>query len=114
MITEHDLDEAIAACEGEIKPNASTCMKLASFYTIRDHLSGRTQSPSETYSGADNAGNRRPYNVMNDESTSEFMRLISVVDINDAVVIIDELMDTIQVMSPRLYSGVIRKLRNII
>lgn len=38
MITEHDLQEAIAECQGERNPNAQTCIKLAAFYTIRDHL----------------------------------------------------------------------------
>ena len=114
MITEQDLQEAIAACEGELKPNASTCMKLASFYTIRDHLS-RRGSPEENYSGAAvPLDNRRSYVQADDGSASEFMRLVSVVDINDAVAIMDELMDTIQVMNPRLYAGVIRKLKNVI
>ena len=114
MITEQDLQEAIAACEGELRPNASTCMKLASFYTIRDHLSGRG-SPDKNYSGAAvPPDNMRSYVQADDGSASEFMRLVSVVDINDAVAIMDELMDTIQVMNPRLYAGVIRKLKNVI
>lgn len=114
MITEQDLQEAIAACEGELKPNASTCMKLASFYTIRDHLSGRG-SPDEHYSGASvPPDNHRSYVQADDGRSSEFMRIVSAIDINDAVAIMDELMDTIQVMNPRLYAGVIRKLKNVI
>ena len=38
MITEKDLQEAIAECQGERSPNASTCIKLAAFYTIKEHL----------------------------------------------------------------------------
>ena len=38
MITEKDLQEAIAECEGQRNPNANTCVKLAAFYIIKDHL----------------------------------------------------------------------------
>ena len=40
MITRHDLEEAIAECQGQRNPNASTCLKLAAFYTIRKELFG--------------------------------------------------------------------------
>ena len=40
MITETDLQEAIAECQGQRNPNASTCIKLAAFYTIRRELFG--------------------------------------------------------------------------
>ena len=38
MITKHDLQEAIAECEGQRNPTANTCIKLAAFYTIKQHL----------------------------------------------------------------------------
>ena len=38
MITEKDLQDAIAECQGERKPNANTCIKLAAYFTIYDHL----------------------------------------------------------------------------
>ncbi len=38
MITEHDLQEAIAECQGKRNPDANTCIKLAAFYTIKEHL----------------------------------------------------------------------------
>ena len=38
MITENDLQEAIAECEGVRNPTANTCLKLAAFYTIKDKL----------------------------------------------------------------------------
>ena len=39
MITERDLIEAIAECEGERDPTAYTCLKLAAFYYLRDRYS---------------------------------------------------------------------------
>ena len=38
MITEKDLRAAIAECQGARNPNASTCIKLAAFYTILNNL----------------------------------------------------------------------------
>ena len=40
MITEKDLQEAIAECQGQRNPTTSTCIKLAAFYTIRRELFG--------------------------------------------------------------------------
>ena len=51
MITEKDLQEAIAECEGQRNPNANTCIKLAAFYTIRQHMFGEDQI-SEAHSFA--------------------------------------------------------------
>ena len=48
MITEKDLQEAIAECEGARNPNANTCIKLAAFYTIRQHMFG--EQPSYSFS----------------------------------------------------------------
>ena len=44
MITEKDLLEAIAECQGERNPNANTCIKLAAYYTILDHLSDKNKT----------------------------------------------------------------------
>ena len=44
MITERDLDEAIAKCQGESNPTNSTCIKLAAFLTLKDYL-----YPQESY-----------------------------------------------------------------
>ena len=38
MITEKDLRAAIAECQGARNPNATTCIKLAAFYTILNNL----------------------------------------------------------------------------
>ena len=108
MITEQDLQEAIAECEGVRNPNANTCIKLAAFYTIREHLFPveRAVSYPERYSFAD-----APTTTY--RSDSEFGQTIAEMDIGDVLKIVDELMDTLHVMMPRLYDGVLRKLREV-
>ena len=38
MITRHDLETAIAECQGKRNPDARTCIMLAAFYTIRREM----------------------------------------------------------------------------
>lgn len=46
MITERDLDEAIAECQGQPHPNSNTCIKLAAFLTIKNFMFGKEQTES--------------------------------------------------------------------
>ncbi len=103
MITEHDLQEAIAECNGVKNPSANTCLKLAAYYTVHDHLFGRTEQvePLSGYSGASEPA----YN-----GKSEFAQLLRSKDSVEVMGVLDELMDTLHVINPRLYDGVIAKL----
>ena len=105
MIKEEDLQEAIAECQGEKNPNASTCLKLASYLTILDHQ--YAEAPRrETYSYAP-----PQVDVVNmGFSDTEFARAIDGKNANDMWRLIDELMTTLQIINPRLYNGVIRKI----
>ena len=94
MITENDLLQAIAECQGERNPNANTCIKLAAFLTIHEHLYGvhsySTEQPSaaSTMSGKYFSG--RP--------------------IEEVMPIMEELMDAVSVLNPRLYAATMRRL----
>ena len=114
MITEKDLQEAIAECEGQRDPNANTCIKLAAFYTIKQHMFGKD---SETYSYAPH-----PPTVANEsvesseityESDTEFGSMVYGMDIYDLLPVVDELMSTLQIVQPRLYESVLRKIRDM-
>lgn len=107
MITEHDLKEAIAECQGKKNPNSTTCMQLAAFYTIKDHLYPDKPVESErAYSYASEpSGNIRYY------SETEFGKLISGMDEFHVLEIVDELMSAVQVLNPSLYKSVLRKLQ---
>ena len=106
MITEQDLQAAIAECKGQRNPNASTCIKLASFLTIQDHLFKKEEDPVMRYSYSSGVS-EIVYN-----GNSEFALLVNGRDQTEVFKILDELMDTIQVINPRLYASVIRKLES--
>ena len=104
MITEHDLQEAIAECEGQRNPNANTCIKLAAFYTIKQHMfpdSAPTPIP-QAYSFSTQA----KYT-----GESEFAKAIQILPEDLAWSIMDELMSTLEVLNPKLYNSIMRKIR---
>lgn len=102
MITEHDLLEAIAECQGAKAPNANTCIKLAAYYTILDNIRG----DEPVYSGISRSSSPMVY-----DGDSEFANLIKGRDYTEIIPIIDELMTTLSVINPRLYNGVMSKLQ---
>lgn len=106
MITEKDLREAIAECEGQRDPNANTCIKLAAFYIIKQHMfpDSSPNLPQYSYSGPI-GGDYIDY-----DSGTEFSDLINGRRVTDVLPIIDELMGTISVVNPKLYASVIREL----
>lgn len=112
MITEQDLQAAIAECEGTRSPNANTCLKLAAFYTIKDKLYPQQEenhfadTGNMMYSGAAEPETVKPML----ESDTEFARVAEGISMDRLLVVMDELMTTIQVLQPRLYDGVMRKL----
>lgn len=110
MITEKDLQEAIAECQGERNPNANTCIKLAAFYTIKNELFGKTDPPDNGYSYAVEPAEPVDTHIEYTSDT-EFSQMINGRNPEDVWPIIDELMSTIRVLMPRLYDGVMLKLQ---
>lgn len=107
MIRMEDLQEAIAECEGTRNPNASTCIKLASFYTIMDRMKGKEEKPEglPMYSYA------APPETITYTSETKFGSAVYGKDPAEVFEIMDELMTALQVMMPRLYDGVLRKIQ---
>ena len=108
MITERDLQEAIAECQGERNPNANTCIKLAAFYTIRDAMYGKTMQTGSYSFAADPAA---PETLIVNKSGSEFARMIDGREQAEVWPLMDEMMDTIHAIHPRLYRAVMDRLR---
>ena len=108
MISEKDLQDAIAECQGERHPNANTCIKLAAYFTIYDYLYPKQSEQTERIPQA-------IFETVEEQEVasygeSDFLRMISGKKAADAWQVMDELMDTLQVINPRLYDGVMRQL----
>lgn len=115
MITEKDLQEAISECLGKRNPDAKTCIKLAAFLTIRRELypdySGDlpetetiTQTPSYSFAPP-------PDNLIEYDSGTEFSARINGRAQADVWPIIEELIDSVELISPRLFKSFMGKLR---
>lgn len=105
MITERDLQEAIAECQSVHNPNANTAIKLAAFLTIQRELYGEptySHAPDKPiqYSGA-----------VGSYGDSDFLQAIQDKDPADVWPVMDELMDTLRMINERVYNAVMRKLR---
>lgn len=104
MITENDLRQAIAECQGERNPNANTCLKLASYFTIQDHLFGALDS-SASFSAAPESLHHEGITY---QSNTDFSRAVYGKNANDVLAIVDDLMDALQALCPRLYRNAMR------
>lgn len=112
MITEHDLIEAIAECQGERNPNANTCIKLAAFLTIKNELFGKAEHVEErTPSFIPSGYSYETGPTIDYSSDTEFSQIINGKDPSTVWPVIDELMSTVQALMPRLYNGVIQRLQ---
>ena len=94
MISRNDLDKAIAECLEVKNPDVNTCIKLSAFYNIKDHLYPDDFNPPAIQEPVDR---------------SEFLQ---VADGRPDVVlpIMDELMNILSMVYPRLYDEVMRRL----
>lgn len=110
MITEQDLQEAIAECQGKRNPDANTCIKLAAFYIILDHMK-EEYLPQYSYALPPPVGELNNLSV-DYYSDSEFSKAINGRDMQEVWPVMDELMETIKAINPRLYAGVMRKLES--
>lgn len=107
MIRIEDLEEAIAECKGERNPNAGTCIKLAAYYTILDHLTDKPkQAPVQVQAYEEPPG----YSY---SSKTEFAEAVRGRSIDDIMPVIDELMSAIYVVNPKLYKATIQKLSGL-
>ena len=117
LITEQDLKEAIAECQGQRNPNANTCIKLAAFLTIQKEMFGESEQGKElknesikpySYQPADKTEKIVDYPV-----DTEFGKLIDGQIAADVWDVMQELMDALKITNPKLYNFALRKLEQI-
>lgn len=115
MITEKDLQEAIAECQGVRNPNANTCIKLAAFLIIQEHLYGKppesdTVPALPAYSYA--APPEQVETIIDYQSDTEFSAVIDGRQAADVWPVMDELMEVLRVTNKPLYKATIRKIQD--
>lgn len=104
MITEKDLDEAIAECQGVRNPTSNTCIKLASFLTIKKELFGGTLEEQPSYSFM---AERKGASYSSD---TDFGKLVYEKNTEEILEIMDDAMSALSVLNPPLYQSILRKI----
>lgn len=109
MLDPKEIDIEIARLEyGESSYPAYA--KLATLYTIKNQMNQSEQPeqvPVQAYSFSPSPESAYTGRY----GDSEFLREIEGRDIEDVFQVMDDLMDTLQVANPRVYNGVMRKIR---
>ena len=95
MIKERELIDAIHQYENSENPTAQTCIALAAFYAVKNKMYP-DKAPDALYS-----------------SDTEFGYYARRCSPERLMEVMDELMDTIKVLNPQLYDGVIQRLSDI-
>jgi hypothetical protein len=115
VITEQDLQAAIAECKGKRNPDSSTCIKLAAFLIIQEHLYGKP-SESDTapalpaYSYA--APPEQVKTIIDYQSDTEFSAVIDGRRADDVWPVMEELMEVLRRTNKPLYNATIRKIQD--
>lgn len=107
MINERDLIEAIEECEAGV-PSLQLCEKLACLYTVYDHLYGMNIN-SYSYS-AKPLEAEESVELIGKYGSSEFLSVIEGKEAEEVFMKLDELMDILKEITPRLYASIIAKL----
>nr|DAQ29856.1 MAG TPA: hypothetical protein [Caudoviricetes sp.] len=98
MLSLDTINSDILELETQHDTTWSTCQRLAWLYVVRDHITGQAQKQPV------------PLEVSGD---SDFLRAVDGRDSVKAWAIIDELMETIKILQPRVYDSVLRRLAEI-
>lgn len=107
MLDPKEIDLEIARLEyGESSYPAYA--KLATLYTIKNQMNRTEQKQPEPVQTYSLAAAPEPTGRYGD---SEFLREIEGRDMEDVLQVMDDLMDTLQVANPRVYNGIMRKIR---
>lgn len=117
MITEKDLQEAIAYCNGKTDPKRDDAILLAACYILQDHMldsEGKNNNDVfPSYSYAQGLENIPEYSreTVGDYGKSIFLQAVAGQEPSKMWEIMDELMDTLKMVNERVYNGVMRKIQ---
>ena len=102
MYTQAELQDAIDQLH-EGKHSIVNCEKLAAIYTVMDHL-------TPNYKGYSFDSNEKAETTIGYYGDSEFLQAVQGKSVAETWRLIDELMETLSVINPRLYDSVMRRL----
>lgn len=113
MLDIKEIEWAISELE-KSESSFSAYQKLASLYTIRDKLTGSAADAPAGYALASLVpAPQAQSTVLPACGDSEFLQTLSGKDAIAVCMVMDNLMESLRVINPRVYDSVLRKLRKI-
>lgn len=98
MVSKDKLDKEILELETRHDTTYATCERLAWLYIVRDHITGQQ------------AAQPTPLAV---DPSSAFLQVVDGKDSVAVFTVMDDLMDTLSVVAPRVYASVLEKIKQI-
>ena len=98
MVSKDKLDKEILELETRHDTTYATCERLAWLYIVRDHITGQQ------------AAQPTPLAV---DPSSAFLQVVDGKDSHAVFAVMDDLMDTLSVVAPRVYASVLEKIKQI-
>lgn len=119
MLDLREIEQEIAELEIARNHTPSECIFLAALYCIADHKRGKTENydmlaysqaalPKPIYSRDAEPAISAKVEI---SGNSEFLRSVTGKDTGEAWAVVDELMDNLKLVNPRVYDSVIRKIQ---
>ena len=108
MLDRKEIDLEIAKWE-YLESSYPNYSKLAYLYIIRDHMG--EENVKQDPVAYDASYSSSPADTDEIDGDSEFLEAVRRIRQEDAWSIMDDLMDTLHVANPRVYNGVMRKIR---
>lgn len=109
MLDIKEIDYWISKLERE-ESSFQSYSKLADLYAIRDKMAGAASPEPQIAAYSEAPPATEPLDLYGD---SEFLHTIAGKDQAAAWAVMDEHMDTLRVVNPRVYDGIMRKLEKI-
>ena len=110
MLERRELDERIAEIKNKRDQTVGEIRDLAAFIIARDDL-GKEEAVG-SYGDAAPATAAIVETVIGDYGDSEFLQLIAGKDSDHVWAVLSEAMETLKVMQPRFYAGILRRIQN--
>lgn len=110
MLERRELEERIAEIKNKRNQTESEIIKLAAFIIARDDLNN--DSVVGSYGDAASNPMTAPIveTVIGNYGDSEFLRVIAGMESDHVWAVMSEAMESLKVMEPRFYAGILRKL----
>lgn len=112
MLERRELDERIAEIVNKRDQTVGEIRDLAAFIVARNDLS--KESAVGSYGDAAPNPTAAPIveTAIGEHGDSDFLQLIAGRDADHVWAVLDEAMETLKVMQPRFYTGVLRRIQN--